>query len=242
MRRVLSKLDDLLLVVVIAGGSWWGYGQLRGAGDGAARAPVIGTQAEAQPPRPALPSAPSAAAVLETLEVKGRAPKTGYDRKAFGRGWVDVDRNGCDTRNDMLRRDLTDVVVDPKTNGCVALSGTLLDPYSGGTVVWVKGNKTSTAAQVDHVVALSDAWQKGAQEWSEDERVRFANDPRNLLVVSDTMNRQKKDGDAATWLPPRPEYRCEYVGLQVAVKAAYRLSVTEAERTAIGRVLAGCRG
>ncbi|WP_236825853.1 MULTISPECIES: DUF1524 domain-containing protein [unclassified Blastococcus] len=200
-----------------------------GAGDGA------GATADA----PA-PAAGSARAALDGLEVKGRAPRTGYDRDEFGHGWVDTDRNGCDTRNDVLARDLTGETSVPGTRECVVATGTFADPYSGGTIDFVRGQDTSDDVQVDHVVALSDAWQKGAQGWDEERRVRFANDPLNLLAVDGSLNMQKGDGDAATWLPPATGYRCAYVARQVAVKAGYGLWVTQAERDAMAGVLAGC--
>lgn len=181
----------------------------------------------------------SALAVLETLDVKGRAPKTGYDRDRFGTRWLDVDRNGCDTRNDILARDLTDDVFE---GSCTVLSGTLADPFTGATIDFIRGAETSADVQIDHVVALSDAWQKGAQQLSADERAAFANDPLNLLAVDGAANAQKGDGDAATWLPSNTGFRCEYVARQVSVKAAYDLWVTAAEHDAIARVLASCPG
>ena len=181
-------------------------------------------------------------ALLARLPVKGRAPMTGYDRERFGQAWADVDRNGCDTRNDVLRRDLTEVVLKPGTHGCLVLSGVLTDPYGGGAIHFVRGPGTSTAVQIDHVVALADAWQTGAQQWPQDKRLRFANDPRELLAVAGSLNGQKGSGDAASWLPPSRSYRCRYVARQVTVKAAYGLWVTRAERDAILRVLSRCRG
>nr|WP_231134219.1 HNH endonuclease family protein [Motilibacter deserti] len=174
------------------------------------------------------------------MVVKGRAPRAGYDREEFGPAWADVDRNGCDTRNDVLRRDLAEVATKPGTRGCVVATGTLVDPYSGATIEFVRGMGTSQAVQIDHVVALSDAWQKGAQQWDEALREEFANDPLELLAVDGRLNSAKRDGDAATWLPPARPARCAYVARQVAVKAKYRLWVTAAEKAAIGRVLAGC--
>jgi len=182
----------------------------------------------------------TALATALELEVKGRAPRTGYDRDLFGSGWVDTDRNGCDTRNDILARDLTDLTYRPGTRECVVESGTLADPYSGATIHFVRGNATSNAVQIDHVVALSDAWQKGAQQWDEATRVRFGNDPLNLLAVDGPLNMQKGDGDTATWLPPDRAYRCAYVARQVAVKDAYGLWVTQAEQDAMVRVLGAC--
>jgi hypothetical protein len=184
----------------------------------------------------------TAVTTLATLGIKGRAPKTGYDRDLFGQAWADVDRNGCDTRNDILRRDLTRYTLKAGTHGCLVLKGTLNDPYTGSTIGFVRGQGTSSAVQIDHVVALSDAWQKGAQQWSRSKRTAFANDPLNLLAVDGPTNQSKGDGDAATWLPPRKAGRCAYVARQVAVKQRYGLWVTAAERDAIVRVLTACPG
>lgn len=180
--------------------------------------------------------------VLASLAVKGRAPKTGYSREQFGAAWADVDRNGCDTRNDILNRDLTDKTYKSGTHDCVVATGVLRDPYTGGTIDFKRGQNTSTAVQIDHVVALSDAWQKGAQQLSDEMRERLANDPLNLLAVDGPTNQSKSDGDAATWLPPNKSYRCEYVARQVGVKAKYGLWVTQTERDAIAGILASCPG
>jgi hypothetical protein len=186
------------------------------------------------------PEAGTALAALADLPVKGRAPKTGYDRDEFGPAWADVDHNGCDTRNDILARDLTDETFKAGTQDCVVLTGTLADPLTGTVIAFQRGQDTSTAVQIDHVVALSDAWQKGAQQLDEVDRESFANDPLNLLAVDGPSNGAKGDGDAATWLPPHTAFRCEYVARQVAVKLTYELWVTQAEHDAIGDVLAGC--
>jgi hypothetical protein len=181
----------------------------------------------------------SALAALGELDVRGRAPRTGYEREAFGDGWVDTDHNGCDTRNDVLARDLTGERFRSGSD-CVVVSGTLDDPYSGRTIEFRRGEDTSDDVQIDHVVALSDSWQKGAQQWDADRRAAFANDPLNLLAVDGPLNQQKGDGDAATWLPPNTSYRCAYVARQVAVKTGYGLWVTRAERNAAATVLTGC--
>ena len=160
-----------------------------------------------------------AIASLETLPVKGRAPKTGYTRDQFGQAWADVDRNGCDTRNDILKRDLTSLTYKAKTRNCVVLSGTLLDRYSGESINFVRGNITSMEVQIDHVVALSNAWQTGALKLTAEQRKAMANDPMNLFAVKGRLNSQKGDGDAATWLPPLKSFRCAYVAQQIAVKA-----------------------
>ena len=182
----------------------------------------------------------SALAAAQQLTVKGRAPMTGYARGLFGDGWVDTDHNGCDTRNDILARDLTGVAFRAGTHDCIVVSGTLADPYTRTTIHFVRGVRTSAQVQIDHVVALADAWQKGAQRWAAAERIAFANDPLNLLAVSGPANQQKGDGDAATWLPSNKAFRCDYVARQVAVKRAYALWVTAAEKDAMIRVLSTC--
>ncbi len=174
--------------------------------------------------------------VLERLEVKGRAPKTGYSRSEFGDGWATV--GGCDMRNIMLARGMTEVEL--ATDNCVVLSGTLNDPYTGTVISFVRGSTTSSLVQIDHVVALSDSWQKGAQSLDADTRLRLANDSLNLLAVDGPTNQEKGDGDAATWLPPNKAFRCQYTARQIAVKSKYSLWVTEAEKSAMKRVLNGC--
>jgi hypothetical protein len=182
----------------------------------------------------------SAVEVLVTLAVKGRAPKTGYARSEFGQTWADVDRNGCDTRNDMLKRDLTEIVYKEKTRNCVVLSGILQDRYSGETINFVRGNITSMEVQIDHVVALSNSWQTGAFKLTLAQRTALANDPMNLFAVKGRLNSQKGDGDAATWLPPLKKFRCAYVAQQIAVKAKYSLWVTAPEKDAMTRILTAC--
>ena len=179
-------------------------------------------------------------ATLDSLAVKGRAPKTGYTRAQFGQTWADVNRNGCDTRNDILQRDLTNILFRAGTRNCVVESGKLVDPYSGITIDFVKGNKTSMEVQIDHVVALSNAWQTGAFKLSLAKRTEFANDPDNLLAVQGRLNSQKGDGDAATWLPPLKSFRCTYVSKQIAIKAKYGLWVTPPEKAAMKNILAKC--
>jgi hypothetical protein len=179
----------------------------------------------------------TAAAALEALPVKGRAPKTGYSRDQFGDGWASV--AGCDTRDRILARDLT-----RKTyvagDDCRIQSGLLRDPYTAQTIMYVRGG--ASEVDIDHVVALGDAWQKGAQQWSQGRREVFANDPLELLAVSSTANRAKGDGDAATWLPSNKSFRCDYVARQIAVKQKYGLWVTSAEHDAMARGLSRCPG
>lgn len=172
---------------------------------------------------------------LETLLVKGRAPKTNYARSQFGDGWTR--QFNCDTRNIILNRDLKHVDVG---DSCQVESGVLEDPYTGKTISFQRGSATSQAVQIDHVVPLSNAWQTGAQLLSMDKRILFANDPLNLLAVDGTANQQKSDSDAATWLPSHKAFRCQYVARQIQVKATYHLWVTSAERAAMERVLQRC--
>ncbi|MGO1594933.1 MAG: HNH endonuclease family protein [Ancrocorticia sp.] len=184
----------------------------------------------------------SAADALADLPIKGRAPKTGYSRDQYGPSWADVDRNGCDTRNDILDRDLVEKTYKAGTHDCIVLTGVLNDPYTATQIDFQRGQDTSTAVQIDHVVALSDSWQKGAQQLSEDQRKEFANDPYNLLAVDGPANGQKSDGDAATWLPANKGYRCEYVARQIGVKQKYELWVTQGEHDAMANVLSTCPG
>lgn len=182
---------------------------------------------------------------LTELPTKGRAPKTGYSRSEFGQRWsddvsVEFGHNGCDTRNDILRRDLINTALKPNTRDCVVLTGDLQDPYTARTIYFQRGQDTSSLVQIDHVVALSDAWQKGAQQLTAEDRQNLANDPLNLLAVDGTANQQKRDSDAASWLPANKAFRCEYVARQVVVKHKYGLWTTDAEHEALRRWLDTC--
>jgi hypothetical protein len=179
-----------------------------------------------------------ALAALNNLEVKGRAAKTGYARSQFPH-WSDPDRNGCDARNDTLKRDLTNITYKVGTRDCKVIAGQLLDPFSNKVITF---SATKVVIDIDHVVALSNAWQTGAAYFDKSKRSQIANDPLNLLAVDSKLNRQKGDGDAATWLPPSKAFRCEYVARQVAVKAKYGLWVTKPEKVAIDKILSTCVG
>ena len=181
------------------------------------------------------PRAGSALAALGQLDVKGRAPKTGYDREQFGGDWASID--GCDMRQRILQRDLRRLIYEAGSD-CEISSGILDDRYTQSKVIFHRGG--ASEVDIDHVVALSDAWQKGAQQWSYDRRVQFANDPLNLLASDASANRPKGDSDAASWLPANKAFRCDYVARQIAVKRRYRAWVTAAERDAMARVLAPC--
>lgn len=191
-----------------------------------------------------LPATNSQAAItdaltaLNKLEVKGRAAKTGYTRAQFPH-WSDPDRNGCDARNEILKRDLTDITYKEGTRDCKVIAGQLLDPFSGKVITF---SPTKVVIDIDHVVALSNAWQTGAAYFDKAMRTQIANDPLNLLAVDSKLNRQKGDGDAATWLPPNKSFRCEYVARQVAVKGKYKLWVTVPEKVAITKILSSCAG
>lgn len=181
------------------------------------------------------PGGAVATEVLTTLAVKGRAPKTNYARTQFGSGWETS--GGCNTRDKILQRDLVDTVL---SKGCIVTSGVLHDPYTGKTIDFKRGIDTSSAVQIDHVVALGDAWQTGAQGLTPDVRKTLANDPLELLAVDGPANQQKSDSDAASWLPSNRSFRCQYVARQIAVKAKYELWVTSAEKLAIQNVLSKC--
>jgi len=172
---------------------------------------------------------------LKQLSIKGRAPKTGYERSLFGDSWQEKD--GCDTRNIILNRDFKNVTTNDK---CQVTSGVLNDPYTGKAVTFIRSNSSNDTIQIDHVVALSDAWQKGAQLLTHEQRIQFANDPLELLAVDGKANQQKGDGDAATWLPSNKSFRCQYIARQIAVKHKYNLWITQAEYDAMVTILDKC--
>lgn len=187
---------------------------------------------------------PLALSAVKNIKVKGRAPKTGYSgnrAKLFGTAWYDLDRNGCDTRNDMLRRDFKTVIIKLGTYGCKVIGGTWRDPYSNISYTF---SSQPSIVQVDHIVSLSDAWQKGAQQMSFEKRRQLANDPLNLVMTMGSLNSKKSDNDAASWLPPYKAYRCKFVARQVAVKRKYGLWMTSAEKAKILALLSNssCAG
>ncbi|MBR6964723.1 HNH endonuclease [Candidatus Saccharibacteria bacterium] len=179
----------------------------------------------------------SALDILSRLEIKGRSPKTNYERERFYSTWPTVD--GCNLRQRIIKRDFGDNAV---LDGCTVMSGEYDDPYTGEHKVFNEKSEISSGIQIDHVVALSDAWQKGADldHMSDEERYALATDPLNLLAVDSGANQAKKDGDAATWLPKNKKFRCQYVARQVSVKYKYHLWVTSAEHDAIANILANC--
>ena len=226
--------DGLALVIVLAIAAGVGWLYLR---DAASR------QLEAGPSSVSTPTYDAVRRQLEELPVKGWDRVQDFNRARFGEPWsddvnVEFGHNGCNTRDDILRRDLVDLQVRPGT--CFAQRGILHDPYTGATIVFVRGPDTSPAVQIDHVVSLSDAWYKGARTWDDQRRRDFANDPRNLLAVAGQANFDKAFRDAASWLPPNVAFRCAFVGRLVEVKTDYRLWVSGREKDAMRRVLRDC--
>ena len=197
--------------------------------------PTEATSSAAEPTPAA--SDGTAAAALAALTVKGEASSAGYSRDQFGDGWVDVDGNGCGTRDDMLalRLDNTEM-----SGSCTVTAGDLADPFTGEWIHFERGG--ASEVDIDHLVALSAAWTTGAQDLTYSERVSLANDPLNLEPVDAGANRSKGDDDASEWLPPAADFRCEYVARQVAVKTKYGLWVTQRERDAMADVLDTCPG
>ena len=180
-----------------------------------------------------------AADALAQLTVDDDPDKSGYDRDLFGYRQTDDDGNGCDVRDDVLARDLTDVTYQ-SAGSCVVQSGTLDDPYTGETIHFQRGQTTSSAVQIDHVVALENAWQSGARDWDSAKRYRFGNDMDNLLAVDGPANQGKGSASAAYWLPTNADYRCDYVARQIKIKTEYGLTVTSQEQRAMRAVLAAC--
>jgi hypothetical protein len=213
-----AKIPAALAALLVAGSL---------VGDNVAVSPIGTTQAPSREILGPVPNstnsvtAAEALAQLQSIPVKGRAPKTGYSRDKFGPAWADVDRNGCDSRNDTLARDLIDETFKPGTNNCVVATGILADKYTGKTINFVRGQDTSSAVQIDHIIPLSDAWQKGAQQLTAEQRTELANDPLNLLATDGPTNIAKGDQDAASWLPSNKASHCDYVARQIAMKEKY---------------------
>jgi hypothetical protein len=190
------------------------------------------------------PGAVDSLHALDGLPVEPAGPIRGYSRTRLFPGWGDVDGDGCNTRTEVLERDLTDTtVVDRETKAgkrqCQVIFGTLSDPYSGRTVSY-SIQTVPSPVQIDHVVPLGEAWKSGAAGWPLTRWREFANDERNLLAVSAHENESKGDDDPSRYLPPNTAYRCAYGERYVAVKADYGLAVDAAERTRLTALLKGC--
>lgn len=179
----------------------------------------------------------AASGQLEALNVAELTHDGTYERTAFGQRWADVDRNGCDQRNDALRAGATEVTFKPGTHDCVVLEATIEDPYSGTTIHFVKGENT---IDIDHIVPLSRAWQQGASQWPEERREEFANTAENLLAVDASANRSKGDKGPEEWMPEAG--RCAYVVRWIDVKTEFDLTVSTEERAALEGELTTCEG
>ena len=244
-RRGFAALLALLLIGAAAGVLLW---QNRSAGSLSGPSPTWRADEPSGMPSVAgaAPRSPRYDAVrrqLKDLPVRGWDRTSDFERSQFGQAWsddvnVEFGRNGCNTRDDILRRDLKDLVIRPFT--CFAQSGTLVDPYTGSVIAFVRGPKTSNSVEIDHVVALADAWYKGARAWDPQRRLDFANDPRNLLAVSPEANFSKAFRDAASWLPPNEAFRCDFVARQIEVKSTYGLWLSAKEKNAMTDVMADC--
>ena len=205
--------------------------------DGAAGAPG-GPASTGNAPVTTVPAASVARAKAQLAGLTVANPREGgYQRtRDCGPAWsVAVDRNGCGTRDDILRRDLEQVRLRGR---CTVIAGVLADPYTGRSVTFTKSH--ATAVQIDHVVPLGAAWARGARDWPQSERERFANDPANLLATSAGANESKSDRGPAEWLP-RAAFRCAYAVRWIAVSTRYKLAVTAAEKSSLTTVLARCR-
>ena len=248
-RRRGRRIRLALLIVAVVAGLVTGVALwMRYRPDDRSAGPSPTWTAPATPPAPAATSGATghfagARAALAALPVKGWDRTQDFKRYRFGKAWsddvnVEFGHNGCNTRDDILRRDLAGLVVRAGT--CYAQTGILHDPYTGTVIDFVRGPDTSDSVQIDHLVSLADAWYKGAREWDDQRRLDFANDPRNLLAVSPKANFDKAFRDAASWLPPNDGFRCEFVARQVDIKTAYGLWVSAKEKRAMAEVLDKC--
>ncbi|GAA1481008.1 HNH endonuclease family protein [Gordonia sinesedis] len=191
-------------------------------------------------------AAQAAARALATIPVvPGRPDRPDYQRSAFGTAWADAvsvtdGRNGCDTRNDILARDLTDIRRGPVTS-CprAVLTGELRSPYTGRFVVF-RRDRAAGAVQIDHIVPLAYAWDLGAWSWPPDRRQNFANDPANLVAVDAASNQDKSDAGPGEWMPPERNFHCQYAIQFVAITRGYGLAVDEPSRRILAGTLAGC--
>ncbi|TGB15507.1 HNH endonuclease family protein [Streptomyces sp. MZ04] len=201
------------------------------------------SSAEAAPAHGAATGTSPTLAQLEELPVRSPSSLADYSRESFGPTWSDegtvgLSRNHCPTRQDILARDLAEAV--RAKDHCTVISGVLHDRYTGKTIRFQRGPRTSLAVQIDHIVPLALAWQSGARKLSAGQRLNLANDPENLVASDGPTNAGKGAKDASMWLPPRGDAHCWYASAQVRVKAKYRLSVSSAEKTAIRTALQSC--
>ena len=245
-RRALAAVLAVLVIGAVAGVLIWQERSDHVSSPSPTWRAAEPASSGAPPPAPAQGPTPRydiARQQLKALQVRGWDRESDFRRYQFGEAWsddvnVEFGHNGCNTRDDILRRDLQNLVVRPFT--CFAQSGTLIDPYTGATIAFVRGPESSNTIEIDHVVSLADAWYKGARAWDPQRRLDFANDPRNLLAVSPKANFDKAYRDASAWLPPNEAFRCDFVARQVDVKTAYGLWLSAKEKKAMTDVLARC--
>ncbi|QPR31424.1 HNH endonuclease [Corynebacterium amycolatum] len=181
--------------------------------------------------------------MLDSLQIREKSIVP-YERSLFGQRWSDdvsvqYGHDGCGTRDNILNRDLSNVRHRSGTNGCVVISGDLVDPYTGIPIRFRKGEGSSSAIHIDHVVSLAHAMQVGAESWDAKTRLNFANDPDNLLATSSQANQEKGASDAANW-QPQQAFRCIYAKIQIYVKYKYGLWATPAEMEALRLSLDQC--
>jgi hypothetical protein len=190
--------------------------------------------------------APGSDVLAGIPEVPVRIHGNDYHRDAFGETWTDDNpapggHNGCDTRNDILDRDLIDkTYTSIKRCPKAVATGTLHDPYTNATVAFVRGNQVGASVQIDHIVPLALAWDLGARNWTDDMRLRFANDPANLLAVAGQANQDKGDHEPAVWMPPNHAFWCQYAMQFIAVLRGYALPVDAPSATVLRDAAATC--
>lgn len=214
---------------------------------------VVAVQTVATTQREAFVAAADAPTVPPGVDVLAGIPLAplrirGYDyrRAAFGDAWDDDNdapggHNGCDTRNDILNRDLLDkTFVSIKRCPDAVATGTLIDPYTNAVVPFTRGEKTGQAVQIDHIVPLALAWDLGARAWPQDKRVRFANDPANLLAVAGNANQDKGDQEPAAWMPPNTAFHCQYAMQFIEVLRGYQLPIDAASAEVLRGAAATC--
>jgi hypothetical protein len=190
--------------------------------------------------------APGVDVLADVAQVPARMRSGDYRRDAFGEAWTDDNsapggRNGCDTRNDILDRDLVDktYVAISRCPTAVA-TGTLRDPYTSQTIPFVRGAQAGAAVQIEHIVPLAYAWDQGARIWTDEMRVRFANDPANLVAVDGPTNQDKGDAEPALWMPPNAAFHCQYAMQFVAVMKGYSLPIDGPSVAELRRAVATC--
>jgi hypothetical protein len=247
--RLRGGVAAVAVVLVAVSGCKVGSNGSGGAADGGSSGSAVPTGANGRAVNPLDNpdgTKPGLAAITSTADeakarsligkvaTKGRGPKTGYARDKFGEAWMDsapgsipFAHNGCDSRNDLLKRDGEKVRFRTGSN-CVVISMTLHDPYTGKTIEWTKSH--ATTVQIDHVMPLSYDWQMGASRWTKDKREDIANDPLNLIPVDGPTNGAKSDAGPATWLPPNKQIRCAYSVRFAQVSLKYDLPVTSADK------------